>query len=293
MPEFCIDVARVGNECAVPLFTIMVWVALDASRRKALLCGVILGLGLLSKAYFLAAIPALVIILRLSRSAVALGVGAAISRWWYLRNLLSTGTVSGLGEAVTLRSDFVPGMLSTNFVSAADAILLSHIWFGGWSSLTVRSWMYHVFYGIVLLAAIGLVRIRFKGFGALTALYGLFWLGQLYNAALLFLSKNFGTSMGWYMYAVIGAEVVLCYGGLRALVPKRFSAWIAPLGVILFGLLDPVYGACGFDSLLRRDDPASHERIDCVAAFIGLVGRGDLAFGSVQGWHGLRWCDRG
>ncbi|HLN02759.1 MAG TPA: hypothetical protein VK335_25950 [Bryobacteraceae bacterium] len=29
--------------------------------------------------------------------------------------------------------------------AAVDSILLSHLWFGGWSSLTIRSWMYHVF----------------------------------------------------------------------------------------------------------------------------------------------------
>ena len=37
-------------------------------------------------------------------------------------------------------------------------ILLSHLWFGGWSGLTVRSWMYHLFYAVIILAAIGLLR---------------------------------------------------------------------------------------------------------------------------------------
>ncbi len=43
---------------------------------------------------------------------------------------------------------------------------------------------------------------------------------------LLFLTKGASTSMGWYMYAVIGAEVVLCCLGLRALLPQHLSAWV-------------------------------------------------------------------
>jgi hypothetical protein len=63
-------------------------------------------------------------------------------------------------------------------------------------------------------------------------------LGQLYNVVLLYLSKGLAGSMGWYMYAVVGAEVTLCLAGLRSLTPARASRWIAPAGVAMFALLD-------------------------------------------------------
>ncbi len=65
MPEFAIDVSRVGNDClAVLLFTLLTWVGLKlhagprTSGSGALALGIVLGLGLLTKAYFLAAVPA-------------------------------------------------------------------------------------------------------------------------------------------------------------------------------------------------------------------------------------------
>jgi hypothetical protein len=40
--------------------------------------------------------------------------------------------------------------------------------------------------------------------------------------------------MGWYMYAVIGAEVTLSIAGLR----RVFGRWAVAIGAALFGLLD-------------------------------------------------------
>jgi hypothetical protein len=120
------------------------------------------------------------------------------------------------------------------WVRAIDVILASHIYFCGWSSLTVRSWMYHVFFAIAILAALGLVlRLRGPALLWLAAVYGFFWLGQLYNVLLQYLTKGLAGSMGWYMYAVVGCEVVLCVVAFG-----RFRVWAATLGTVLFGLLD-------------------------------------------------------
>jgi hypothetical protein len=262
MPEFAIDVSRVGNECiAVVLFTLLTWMALGMVRSglnhsRALCMGATLGLGLLAKAYFLAALPALAALLayelwrargRRRTVIVSISLGAAITAliagWWYVRNLLTTATWSGLSEAVTLREMSAGGMLQrvgeVPWRAAIDSILFSHIWFGGWSFLMVRSWMYHVFYVLILVAAIGLLRVaRQPAILVLLAIYASFWAGQLYNVLLLFLSKGIATSMGWYMYTVIGAEVALCVAGLRALLPARWNHWPPTIGVFLFALLD-------------------------------------------------------
>jgi 4-amino-4-deoxy-L-arabinose transferase-like glycosyltransferase len=260
MPEWAIDVARVGNDClSVALFTLMLWLGLklveDGPRmRWAAGLGVALGLGLLTKAWFLTAAPVVALLFvwlarggrraRAARAGAATaGVAAAISGWWYVHNLMTTGTLSGLSESVMLRhsgaGEMVSGALAVPWLKAIDSILLSHLYFGGWSALGVRSWMYHLFYAAILLAAVGVLRMpRRAAAGWLLAVYLAFWAGQLYNVVLIWLSKGVPTSMGWYLYAAVAAEVVLAVAGLRALLPERFGGWPVAAGALLFGLLD-------------------------------------------------------
>ena len=249
MPGFALDVARVSNDClAVVLFTALTWMAVEAfqGRGNALPLGATLGLGLLTKVYFLTAIVMLAVLVIRRSWRVAAGavvIAAAIAGWWYGRNIMTTGTLSGLSEAVALRGTGVLDMLrkarALPWRTAIDSILFSHLFFGGWSSLKVRSWMYHVFYWFIPFAGIGLVREKRRPeVQALAAIYFAFWIGQLYNVLLIFASKGVPTSMGWYLYAVIGAEVVLCVLGLQQLLPERIQNWAALPGVVLFALLD-------------------------------------------------------
>jgi hypothetical protein len=226
MPGFAFDVARVANDClAVLLFTALL--LLVVQRAHWLAAGVVLGLGLLTKAYFLAA---LVLVFWMPRAVL---VGIAVSGWWYARNLWTTGTLAGLSESVMLRHTSLAELLrripSVPWRTAIDSILFSHLYFGGWSSLMVRSWMYHVFYAVILVAAIGGVWAIRKNAALrpLAAVYAAFWLAQLYNVLLIFTTKGVPTSMGWYLYAVIGAEAVLA------------TATVPPvIGVVLFAALD-------------------------------------------------------
>jgi hypothetical protein len=126
-----------------------------------------------------------------------------------------------------------------NWARAIDAILFSHLYFGGWSSLTARSWMYHVFYAAILAAAVGLARLlRRPAILTLLLIYLAFWAGQLYNATLLYMTKGVAVSMGWYMYAVVGAQAALCVTGLRKLFPPIAARWVAMGGAALFAMLD-------------------------------------------------------
>ncbi len=247
MPELAFDVARAGNDClAVLLFTVLTWLALRVARENratALALGIVLGLGLLTKAYFLAAIPPLLLILApLGRGALVRGLLPAvpIAGWWYLRNLLTTGTFTGLNEAVMLRGKTGFLLLRAGEVpwrTALDSILLSHLWYGGWSGLTIRSWMYHLFYLAIAAAAAGCC-LQLRSLFRPLAIYGFFWLAQFYNVLLLFLSKGVPTSMGWYLYAAVAAEAILCVAGLRALLPKRAQYWPPLAGAFLFAALD-------------------------------------------------------
>jgi hypothetical protein len=94
--------------------------------------------------------------------------------------------------------------------------------------LILRSWIYHFLFLIVAAAAAGILvtvvrgsPIGRPGLTPLVAIYGSFWMGELYNVVLLYLSKGASTSMGWYLYAVAGAEAVLLLAGLEAIAPAR------------------------------------------------------------------------
>jgi hypothetical protein len=253
MPGFATNAARVSNEpLAILLFTLLIWSGLRILNRapaagSAASLGAVLGLGLLTKAYFLTAVPAVLLLLfyKYRRAWVAALTASVITLviagWWYVRNFVTTGTSTGLAESVTLRDSGVTAMLAAvphiPWVHAVDVILVSHLYFCGWSSLTVRSWMYHVFFAIVILAALGLtVQFRLPAVLWLVGIYGFFWLGQLYNVLLHYLTIGLAGSMGWYMYAVVAAEVVLC-----AVAFGRYRFPAVALGTILFGLLD-LYG---------------------------------------------------
>src|SRR5216684_1625213 len=144
----------------------------------------------MTKAYFLTAVPAVLLLLfykygRAWATAVTTSViTVVIAGWWYVRNVMTTGTFSGLAEPVMLRDRGVTAMLAAiphiPWVRAVDVILVSHLYFCGWSSLTVRGWMYHVFFAIAMLAALGLIaQLRRPGVLWLVGIYGFFWLGQL------------------------------------------------------------------------------------------------------------------
>lgn len=237
MPGLMINVCRVGNEClGIVIYSWLILLTLDLvsdanSRKSAALIGLALGLGLLTKAYFLTAILAIGLLLLIRKSILnalsTCSIALAVAGWWYLRNRITTGAWSGLSESVILRDttwqEMLAGVMNVRWAAAIDSILLSHIWFGAWSSLQVRSWMYHLLYLVILAAFIGVAatvaRKKLPLLWPLLAMYGFFWVGQLYNVLLLFLSKGASTSMGWYLYAVIAAESTLLAAGLQRGLP--------------------------------------------------------------------------
>ena len=270
LPELMIDLARVGNEClSVLLYSGLTLLALpshphsdkeDLAPGRAIWTGVALGLGLLTKAYFLAAVPALGILylwrMRLTGrrrkwivcAAFVFGIAFLLSGWWYVLNRIETGAWSGVQESVKLAHyglpQYLAGAIRLNWRNVIDAILVSHIWVGGTSFLGVRSWMYHYIFLIAAMGALGVGAAfwrrpeRRSWLVALLAIYGFFWLGQLYDAVLMFLARGASMSMGWYLYSVVGAEVTLLVIGFETLSGVRFRAWASALLVICMATLD-------------------------------------------------------
>jgi 4-amino-4-deoxy-L-arabinose transferase-like glycosyltransferase len=251
MPGFALVVGHAGNDSlAIPLFSLLIWSAVriaggHTGLTDRVVLGVSLGLGLLTKAYFLTAIPALAVLViwRLRTRAVLPAACALLAGgWWYARAYLQTGALTGLTDFVMASSrtdSLFSQMLAVPWGRAFDSILFSHIYAGGWSFLQVRSWIYHLFYAVMLLAALGLLRVRrTREMLILAALYASFWLGELYHVVILWAARGVATSMGYYLYGVVAAEVPLCAAGLASLWKRGRGAWVTAAGAILFAALD-------------------------------------------------------
>ena len=280
MPELYIDLARVSNEVpALPIYTALALVltnTVDHPQRSQNLpaAGILIGFGLLTKAYFLTSIPALLSVVawcfaknpqyrrRTSLlSFVAILLILAVAGPWYLHVHHLTGTWSGIARAAVVqhsRFSLLSQIPKVNWVSGLMSVLISHIWFGAWSFLTVpRSW-YRAFDVVFLLAAAGIVKLLFTSRKSSTnqilqpprlfpllALYGFFCLGLAYDVLLTYASVGVSSSTGWYIYCLVFVEAILLAAGIYAALPKAAHRWALPALIWGFLLLDS-YALCFF-----------------------------------------------
>jgi hypothetical protein len=248
MPALMIDIARIGNESlAIALGS---WLILLLLRKSTPALGVALGLGLLTKAYFLVFIPILIFRRRIYSLAVALSIGG----WWYWRNFRLSGTWTGeVLDVAATRMGWAAKLAAIgkmNWLRVLDVTLWTHIWTGAWSFLTVRSWMYRVFELVFAVLAIMVVLAllrrpigRFKGnLGTLILLEVLFALAISYQALSIFVAKNMSFGAGWYFYALVVDEALLLASGLLILIGRRRVLFAMGFLIALFAAFD-VYSA--------------------------------------------------
>ena len=194
MPEVMFDAARVANSgLSIALYSVLAVLCIsivDGSPRSVPWMGLVLGFGLITKAFFLTAVPATAVVLAWAvwkgrtglLSAVAgFGLAVAASGWWYARNLRVTGSLSGVLQDAALHNMPLAKRLAravnVDWLSAADSTFFSHIWFGGWSFLQLRAWIYHfvaILGGLALLglALAALRRVPFGNIGRLVRALG-------------------------------------------------------------------------------------------------------------------------
>ncbi|RPI28362.1 MAG: hypothetical protein EHM61_05425 [Acidobacteria bacterium] len=290
LPGVMFDVARVGNDSlAALLFTLLVCLSVRTvvSRTQALAIGLTLGLGLLTKTSFLTAVVPFAIALLLPRVAlrplrsriVDLGVAGlavtAVAAWWYWLNYSTTGSWTGLYfDSLTPRWSLTKTALSVDWANASDAILRSHVWFGNWSFLALRGWMYQLVTVVFAVAAAGVgIRVvhSFKPaaenrypFLVAVLFYAFFWLGLGYYVLLTYAATGVSAIPGWYLCTPIACEILLLYVGWTLFFPRtgrvRVAAAMA-LGATLmdlygvFFLLIPYY--TGFISRNARGSMSS------------------------------------
>jgi hypothetical protein len=254
MPGIYIDSSRVGNQTlAMVEYGLLTWsclTAIQCSPRYFLLAGSILGLLLVTKAYGLAAIPAVAVvgfdIVRKSQSRkfqnsilviASFGLMAVISGWWFLRNLRIKGSFLGPDGTPTEKLSYLEIIHRTaqmNWTQLWRSQMDSHAWIGDWSFLGLRSWMYDVFNWWVLLVIAGIAILAVRQFRRpelkteislqsiliLVLLWSGFLLSTFYHAMMNYLNEGLAASAGWYLFAAIVPEVMLIVAGLSAF---RFS----------------------------------------------------------------------
>jgi hypothetical protein len=280
MPELMVNISRVGNESlAIVLYTLLVYATLkvvEGPRQFGYLqvVALVLGLGLLTKAYFLTAVPSLFVIIARCflrwpnhRKTLALQLGVAmaitvtVAGSWYWRAHRVLGSWSGLYSAAALgtasKSDLLRQIWHVNWLGAVISVALSHIWYGAWSFLRVSNTVYLVFGAVMVLAAVGTLILFVKlwkiptsresellfreRFIVLICFYGFFCLGLAYQVLTLFMSEGVSASTGWYIYCLVIPELILLYCGLRTALPFGLHRWILPSLTTAFALLD-LYG---------------------------------------------------
>jgi hypothetical protein len=161
-PMWFPEMARLGNDSLILLLLAVAWVVTgkaigpDGTSRHFALLGAICGLGLLTKATMLPFVAALGLFLtwrvwRARGDGVALWrslaqllvlclVAAAVSGWWYARNLLDTGDI--LGSFATIALERQGGLLkgvSEKFsllkaTTGLGATAMTFLWVGTWSA---------------------------------------------------------------------------------------------------------------------------------------------------------------
>jgi hypothetical protein len=131
-----------------------------------------------------------------------------------------------------------------NWLAALDSTFFSHIWFGGWSFLQLRAWIYHVCALVAVAAAVGLA-VVWRGrvparrhLAVLLSLWALFCAGIAYHVLLTYLANGISSSAGWYLCAVLIPELVLLAAGLRVFARRAMGAVAVALAALdLYGML--------------------------------------------------------
>ena len=268
LPLLYPTIGRIANDSvAVPLYSALVLLTLRYFARSctmfdALALGAVLGLGLLTKAYFLTALPALALTFLLAvlfdpyakyprrrllaHAGVIAALAFAIAGPWYIRNYVLYDNISGMQEVTRTASfsllDRIEGISRVEWGSSLRSMLKQHIWIGNTSLLSLSRALYQVGYALIFLGILGAVRsvidwVRLPKADKLTSgrnqsivilgiFYVFFVLGVLYHMLTnyMLLGVPDGTG-GWYLYALIVAELILLVRGLEALVGARAAGW--------------------------------------------------------------------
>ena len=235
-PSLFYDLARLGNDslCTLVLaavFYLLVAIAFDPQQKLGLYVGlgICLGLGLISKLYFVAIAGGAILytlvvarhLMRLSWRPVAARIGIAVcllllvGGWWYVFFYYRYGILFGTQQQLHFAliesppGDLLPVLeVSKRFLRSISSAFGTFLWSGTWSFLRRPLWEYLYFVPFCLLILSGAVRSRSWDFQhkwallAVAALLVPFTAGGFYYMYSLVKYTGQGSGLGGYYWYV-------------------------------------------------------------------------------------------
>jgi hypothetical protein len=217
-PGFVIDAAHVANDgLAIGVTAIFLWL-LTREKTSWIAAGTVLGAAILAKASLLVLAPVLMVLWfrRPKQMGLALALGFAIGGWWYWRNVLTGMPLTGWQESVPLSQVAVSAVALFHhggWVNEAYTIAKSFTWFGAWSFITLRTWMYLALEGVAFSGM--LASLRRQGLRAPLTFTIAFAIAIIGGAAAYYAVHNVAGIPGWYLWPAGGAMAMLIVAGLR------------------------------------------------------------------------------
>ena len=255
LPMFFPAFARLGND-SLCLFLVGLTVFLvtkildDAHNKKASIAlGLVLGLGLLTKAFFLLIMAALAgfFFVRFFRDksglrpwkniALVFGPALLIGGGWYAYKFIVFGSLSGSEEAIRLaqQGGLIPNLEEKFSLYALGrglvSTFVSYVWAGTWSLTRMPA-----------LAQAPLLALAVGSFGAFAAqvkgrpvtdpawlcvwLLGMFGVGLFYHVLVGIALSGSGQTPGWYLHILMPCVAPALGLGLHALLQKPKVRWV-------------------------------------------------------------------
>lgn len=245
MPQVAMTASRVANDGpagALAAIALLYFLRCRPSGHpvRSAVWGVLTGLAMLTKAYLIVLAPVFGVvavweIVRASTrrrhvlAALCFGVAVAtVAGWWYWQTAVGTGSLSGEQLEMAAQGSLRGGRMLTMPLSnmpwwrAVDFIAKSHLWLGNWSFLGVRSWMYHLLYGLVAVAGVGTIVALFRrrrrlasGWLAVYLFEAAMLAAVLYHSLVSYVVQRVPGTFGHYLDGAIAAEAVLLAIGAR------------------------------------------------------------------------------
>lgn len=259
LPMFFPEFARIGNDSLCLLFAGMTAFCLNKTIENEyrmvwpLALGIALGLGLLTKAFFLpvtASVVAFLLLglwygrrdkawrlLRIRNGTVAAAVAVIIGGGWYVHNMIAQGDLIGSHDAIVLagQGGILAGLkqhfLVYALVRGGVVTLITWIWAGTWSLVRLSPLLYVPMLLLVGAAIIALaLSLRRAAVGdplwLVAMLFVFFGAGLLYHVVIVIASGGEGGTAGWYLHILmpwaapalgLGIEPLLQHSWRRAL----------------------------------------------------------------------------
>ena len=266
VPMFLPEFARLGNDSLCMFFVGTAWVALLAvvadrnQRTPALLLGLSLGLGLLTKAFFLpigtgvcgylfyrsfsARHDQTLARTRLHQALLATSLAVLIGGWWYVYKFIAFHSITGGAEL--MRLDTQGGLLANlqrkfafrYFARGFAALLATTYYTATWSLARLPEAFYIPGLALLFVIGIGVVR-RLRQTPLIAADWAPVWLatpmvgGFVYFILAQIALNESGNGIGGWYFNILAPSIAVLFGfGLQDAMSRRSTRWlIAGLGV--------------------------------------------------------------